>query len=97
VEVYDHAPPAERRRLVEDPPAATGDPRYDAFLAAMVEYLRASDGELAPAWVEDPSRFLERWWFVSGLHSFHADAIAHSPISFARRGVFITEAALTYA
>ncbi len=52
---------------------------------------------LAPAWVEDEYRFLDQWWFVSGIKSLHADAIAHSPISFARRGVFITAGALTYA
>jgi hypothetical protein len=34
---------------------------------------------------------------VSGLRSLHADALVHSPISFARRGVFIAGDALTYA
>jgi hypothetical protein len=50
-----------------------------------------------PAWVDDPSRFLEEWWFVSGLRSLHANALVHSPISFKRRGVFIGEDSLTYA
>ena len=72
-------------------------PRYDALLAAIAEYLCAREGLLAPDWVEDPSRFLDQWWFVSGIQSLHADAIAHSPIAFARRGVFITAGALAYA
>ncbi len=50
-----------------------------------------------PAWVEDQCRFLQKRWFVSGIRSLHADTIANSPVSFSRRGVFITEGALTYA
>ena len=67
------------------------------MLAAIAEYLCAREGWLAPPWVEDQSRFLDQWWFVSGMRSLHADAIVHSPISFARRGVFITSGALSYA
>jgi len=52
---------------------------------------------VAPTWVNEPSRFLDTWWFVSELRSLHADALVHTPISFSRRGVFITGDALTYA
>jgi len=96
VEIFDRAPVGERLRLVAPQPAPTGDVHYDALLAAISEYLCAREGLLAPPWVEDRSRFLDRWWFVSGIQSLHADAIAHSPISFARRGVFITAGALAY-
>ncbi len=64
--------------------------------APLGERADAREGILAPAWVEDSNRFLDQWWFVSGLRSLHADAIAHSPISFARRGVFITAGAVAY-
>ena len=83
--------------MVETEPSSTGDPRFDTLIAAIVEFCCARDLRPPPIWVEDPGRFLERWWFVSGRRSLHADAIAHSPISFARRGVFITENALSYA
>jgi hypothetical protein len=83
--------------VVDQEPRSTGDACYDALLAAIAEYLCAREGMLAPTWVESPSRFLDQWWFVSGIRSLHADAIVHSPISFARRGVFITAGALTYA
>jgi hypothetical protein len=83
--------------MLSTSPASVGDRRYDALLAAIAEYLCARSGMLAPTWVEGEYRFLEQWWFVSGIKSLHADAIAHSPISFARRGVFITAGALTYA
>ena len=97
VEYYDRASPPERFAMVQDEPAPVGDPRFDALLAAITEFSCARHLERVPAWAGESSRFLERWWFVSGLQSMHADAIAHSPISFARRGVFITEDALTYA
>jgi hypothetical protein len=97
VEVFERAPDGDRARLVAVPPPPTGDRRYDALLAAVAEYVCARTDRLAPSWVEQPDRFLDEWWFVSGLRSLHADALAHSPISFARRGVFITSGALAYA
>jgi hypothetical protein len=97
VELIERAPVDDRQGLVAPQPVPTGDARFDALLAAITEYLCAREGLLAPTWVEDPSRFLDQWWFVSGIQSLHADAIAHSPISFARRGVFITAGALAYA
>jgi hypothetical protein len=97
VEIFDRAPVDDRQSLVDPEPVSTGDARFDALLAAIAEYLCAREGLNAPTWVQDPSRFLDQWWFVSGIQSLHADAIVHSPISFARRGVFITAGALTYA
>jgi hypothetical protein len=97
VEQFDKADQSDRRRMVEIAPLPTGDRRYDALLAALVEYCCVRHDMPSPAWVDDPSRFLEEWWFVSGIRSLHANAVVHSPISFKRRGVFITEDALTYA
>jgi hypothetical protein len=97
VEHFDKAGDADRLRMIEAPPDSTGEIRYDAMLAALVEYSAARWGLIPPAWVDDPDRFLEEWWFVSGMQSLHANAIVRSPISFKRRGVFITEGTLTYA
>ncbi len=97
VEIFDRAPVEDRQDLLAPEPVSTGDARYDALLAAIAEYLCARAGLFAPMWVEGLSRFLDEWWFVSGIQSLHADAIAYSPISFARRGVFITSGALAYA
>ena len=97
VELYDRATEAERRVMVSDAPASTTDPRFDALLAGLVEFQSARHGAQAPTWVDEPERFLDVWWFVSGMRTLHANAIAHSPISLARRGVFLTENALTYA
>lgn len=97
VEQFDKADEADRRRMVEVAPLPTGDRRYDALLASLAEYCCVRHDMAPPAWVDDPSRFLEEWWFVSGIRSLHANAVVHSPISFKRRGVFITEDSLTYA
>jgi ABC-type amino acid transport substrate-binding protein len=97
VELYDAATEAERVAMVRDPPEPTADARFDALLAGIVDFVCARHDTIPPRWVDDPERFLDAWWFVSGMRTLHADAIAHSPISFARRGVFLTENALTYA
>ena len=97
LEYYDKAGWPTRERMVEPRPEPTGSSRYDAMLAGVVEYACATHRVVAPAWVNDPQFFLDEFWFVSGMKSLHADAIVHSPISFKRRGVFLTKGALTYA
>jgi hypothetical protein len=97
VEQFDKAGAVDRPRMVHVAPPPTGDRRYDALLASLVEYCCVRYDMPAPSWVDDPSRFLDEWWFVSGIRSLHANAMVHSPISFKRRGVFITEGSLTYA
>jgi hypothetical protein len=97
VRQFDAAATSEKVQMVSERPAPTTDPRYDALLGALVEHLCARWEVPVPAWVQDPDRFLSQWWFVSGLRSLHASALAQSPISFARRGVFICDGALTYA
>jgi hypothetical protein len=97
IETFHRAAPEHRRLLVGERPPHTGDPRFDALLAAVVEHVCAEQLIPAPGWVAEPDRFLDRWWFMSGLSSLHADALVHSPISFARRGIFVTGDALTYA
>lgn len=49
VDDYRRLPPAERRRLVADEPPPSGDPRYDAYLAAMAEHFAGEDGHAPPA------------------------------------------------
>lgn len=96
-EVYERGRVSERVHLLEDCPEPVGDPRFDALLAALAEHLCAEKGTESPAWVGHESRFLDTWWFVAGMKSLEADAIVHSPISFARRGVFLVDGALSYA
>ncbi|WJK37250.1 hypothetical protein [Solwaraspora sp. WMMA2065] len=76
-------------------PSETGDVRVDAALAGLAEHLARRDGWRPPTWAFDQNRYAKPWWFVSGLKSWHATAIVESPLAFRKRGVFITESALT--
>lgn len=97
LERYDKSDWETRARIAREQPETTGSDRYDALLAGIVEYACASHGVVAPNWVNDQTYFLDQWWFVSGMITLHANALVHSPISLARRGVFVTEGALEYA
>ncbi len=85
-----------RELLIPEPPP-TGDSRVDAALAALSEHLARRDGWTPPHWVTDPSRYAQPWWFVAGLRSLEAAAIQESPLSFRKRGIFITAGALNRA
>jgi transcriptional regulator with XRE-family HTH domain len=78
-----------RGALIEDEPASTGDPRFDAALAATAEFFAAEGGIEVPGWVDGPDRFVEPWWFIASRPAFHAYTLAHTPATFARHGVFI--------
>lgn len=83
-----------RAEAIAGRPDSTGDTRYDAYLGALGEHLAAVHGLERPAWVIEPSRFLDRFWFVSEVPGFRAVSIAQAPAAFRRRGVFIPERSL---
>ena len=97
IEHYDKANWSERADMVRDQPERSGSVRLDALLAATVEYSCATHRVAAPVWVNDSEYFLDQFWFVSGLKSLEADAMTHSPISYARRSIFLNRESLTYA
>ncbi len=76
------------------PPPPTGDRRWDAFLAALAEWLAVRVSLPAPAWVDEPDRFLDRAWWVTPMRSLRASEYAGSPVSFQRHGVYIHRASL---
>lgn len=81
----------EREALLRERPALTGERRFDAYLAALAEYLAVRFERPAPLWVHEPERFLDRWWFPTAFRSLHALALVQSPASFRRRGIFVDE------
>jgi hypothetical protein len=83
-----------RAAAVEEEPPATGDSRRDAYLGALAEHLAAAHRLSRPAWSVAPSRFLDRFWFVSDVRGFRAISIAQAPAAFRRRGIFIPEGSL---
>lgn len=78
-------------------PARTGDLRVDAAFAALAEHLARRDGWPPPRWTRDSSREAQEWWFVTDLVGLHPTALVESPLSFRKRGVFITRHALVRA
>lgn len=88
--VGDH----QRARAITEPPEPTGDPRHDAFLAALAEHLALQHDLDRPGWACAVERFLDRFWFVSDIEGFRALALVESPAAFRRRGIFIAAGAL---
>jgi hypothetical protein len=84
----------QRAAALANEPDPTADPRHDAYLGALGEHLAMRYELPPPAWTLDPSRFLERFWFVSSVAGFRAIAIAQSPAAFRRRGIFIAASSL---
>jgi hypothetical protein len=97
VERFDLSTSDVRRSMVSNDPRLTGSARFDALLAAVVEYCCAVHMMAAPRWVDNPERFLDEFWFLAESSRLEADAVANSPISFVRRGVFVNSGALEYA
>ena len=84
-----------RLDLLAEEPAATGDERWDVFLAALAEHLAARDGRSAPSWAA--SRSLRRFWFPFNTKAARVDAVVHAPSAFRRRGVFVAAQELEVA
>jgi transcriptional regulator with XRE-family HTH domain len=78
-----------RISLLRDEPPPTGDARFDAALAGIAELFAAEAEIAAPAWVNDPGRFVEPWWFVASRPELHAYTLANTPALLARHGVFM--------
>jgi hypothetical protein len=87
--------PAQRARLIVDPPQALADPRHDAFLAGLAEHVAVTSSLDPPAWSRQPQRFLDTWWFPAEERAFLPMALVESPAAFRRRGVFIAASLLS--
>ncbi len=85
---------SSRAEAIAERPVATGDPRFDAYLGALAEHLAVAHALERPDWAVEPSRFLDRFWFVSEVGGFRAISIAQAPAAFRRRGVFVPERSL---
>ena len=84
----------ELGELIGDPPIPEGDPRWDAFLAAIVEDECARRCEPTPRWVNEAARFVKPFWHLSENHSLYQWEFATAPAAFVRHGVLVAEAEL---
>lgn len=84
------APGPLRVALCVAPPASTGDRRYDAAVAAIVDYHLTRDRLPRPSWVREPSRVLADAWEVSPFTD-----ISEVPAVFRRHGVLLAKSELS--
>lgn len=89
VEIEARTSPDRRAAELAVEPPSTGDRRWDALLAGVVEWLAHRAAVRTPAWTGLPERFLDVWWFVTTYRSLYASAMVHTPAELANRGVFL--------
>jgi transcriptional regulator with XRE-family HTH domain len=85
--------PATRVALCVMPPPPTGDRRYDALLAALVEHDLGAERLPVPAWARDLDRDAGGWW-VEDLPAMREAVRAATPPAFVRHGVWLDAAEL---
>jgi transcriptional regulator with XRE-family HTH domain len=83
------APKTIRTALCVTSPVNTGDVRFDAAIAAVVDHHLSSDRLPVPEWVQGPSKILTDPWRVS---RFTDDADV--PAAFRRHGVYLAASEL---
>jgi hypothetical protein len=83
-----------REAMIRDEPQRTGEMRMDAYLAALAEHFAYHYGLRTPAWVNQPDRFLDQFWFPTTCKSLQAMALVQSPAAFRRRGIFVDDTEL---
>jgi transcriptional regulator with XRE-family HTH domain len=77
-------------------PPPTGNPRADAVVAALGEWVCVRRKLPTPPWTNE-TRVCRPFWFINPLQSFQLAAMRESPASFAARGIFVLERDLTTA
>ncbi len=97
LEDYRHEVPVDdgSNFLPEEEPPATGDERWDVFLAGLAEHLGEMDGHAAPPWAD--RRSLRQLWFPFNTRAARVDALIHAPAAFRRRGVYVAPEELRVA
>lgn len=79
---------AERVALTVAPPPPTGDERFDAFIAGVVDFRLAAEHLPRPKWLTDGPR-LDSLWFVDRWSVGNVTVIEATPPELRSRGVII--------
>jgi transcriptional regulator with XRE-family HTH domain len=86
---FHHSDPDRRRRMIAARPPDTGDERWNAFVAALAEWLAVTGDVSTPTWAHEPDRYLGYGWWITSMRSMRAWEYAGSPVSFQIRGIYI--------
>ena len=81
-----HALRSEEQRRVLAEPVPLTHTRWDALLAATVEHVARLHGHPAPAWVDEPERFLDRTWVLARARRIRLNSLMYAPAAFLRHG-----------
>jgi hypothetical protein len=80
---------------VEEEPPTTGDLRWDALIAAAVDWVSSAHRWPAPAWTSGARWKLDApGWVVSPYERLHPLIREQTPEEFARHGVYVDRASL---
>jgi DNA-binding XRE family transcriptional regulator len=77
--------------LVTAPPSLTGDAKWDAFVAAVVEDESARRDVAPPRWTNETKRFVRPFWHLSDIPELHSWEFSTTPAAFLRHGVLAAE------
>jgi transcriptional regulator with XRE-family HTH domain len=80
--------PLRLKELVAVEPTLTGDSRFDALIASIVDEACLQAKVDPPVWVDELRRITEDW-LVSGVEALREAALEQSPDTFARHGVYV--------
>ena len=89
------AEPDVRVALCVAEPLLTGDERYDALIAGIVDHWLSKDRLPRPSLVTQPSRTVRPAWDVEPLPRLQAVARASTPRALARHGVYLAASELS--
>jgi transcriptional regulator with XRE-family HTH domain len=78
-----------RHRMIAAEPPAIGDARWEAFVAALAEWLAVRAGMSTPDWAHHADRYLHEGWWITQMAAMRAWEYAGSPASFQTRGVYL--------
>lgn len=87
-------PPELCLALSITPPPLTGDSKYDALIAATVEYHLTENSLPVPAWIRDSERKLDKPESVDIYEENLKDLAARTPRAFRRHNVLIDKSEL---
>ena len=85
----ERSEPALRVALCVTPPVLVGESRYDALLAALVDFVLAGDGLPLPPWVDDDRRVAESDWWIEDLPATREAVRAATPPAFSKRRLYL--------
>lgn len=89
--------PAMRVALCVTPPASVSCRRFDALLAAAVDFCLAVDHLPRPAWLDEEWRTLSEPWDVEPVAALQARSRLRSPEVFTRHGIYLDPTELVNA